>query len=505
MRPLSPERRLGEYLLASRVSETATTVSWIAEQESVGRRVLVEELHPDQEDQRAAFLADVRAKAAVEHPLVGSVYEAVNEPDHCYAAYELLTGATLQDRLLAREPFEPARLAHILRRICDAQLQHEALGQACSPLDPSAIHVDDHGVVRLQNLARAGARDPDRSAHDVAALGAALVPLVADGRPGATRMLTLLGWMRGEQIAAPLTWEQVRDYCNQIEQQLSAPVTTTAPTQRAAAGRGMPTAGWLAIAGVIALAVVLLLALQMRSSRPKPARPAASLPDAVLIPAGRHPTPDGTREPLERFRIACFEVTIGQYAEFLETLNTLTAAGRERTFDHEDQPATKTSHLPDDWESLIAAARAGTAWNGRPVSLDHPVVGVDWWDASAYAEWKQGRLPTQEEWFAALSRDVEVPAAIPPSPWVSVASATNDRTPLGLLGMAGSVAEWTRRPAVNPANPLGERKWLVIGGSFLRPGTNALTREWLDDRSIRRPDLGFRLVFDAPPEKSKED
>ena len=61
--------------------------------------------------------------------------------------------------------------------------------------------------------------------------------------------------------------------------------------------------------------------------------------------------------------------------------------------------------------------------------------------------------------------------------------------------MAGSVCEWTRRPTVNPANPLGERQWVIVGGSFLKPGSNALTREWTDNRSLRRRDLGFRVVL----------
>ena len=34
-----------------------------------------------------------------------------------------------------------------------------------------------------------------------------------------------------------------------------------------------------------------------------------------------------------------------------------------------------------------------------------------------------------------------------------------------------------------------------IGGSYLKPGSNALTREWTADRSLRRPDLGFRVVL----------
>ena len=113
------------------------------------------------------------------------------------------------------------------------------------------------------------------------------------------------------------------------------------------------------------------------------------------------------------------------------------------------------------------------------------------------AEWKKARLPTQEEWFAALNREVKTPAAIPPGPWAPVTSQATDRTPAGLLGMAGSVCEWTSKPAPNPTNPLGEKLWVIIGGSYQKPGSNALTREWTADRTLRRPDLGFRVVFDA--------
>jgi formylglycine-generating enzyme required for sulfatase activity len=121
---------------------------------------------------------------------------------------------------------------------------------------------------------------------------------------------------------------------------------------------------------------------------------------------------------------------------------------------------------------------------------------VDWWDAAAYAEWKHARLPSQEEWFAALKAGAADPAALKASSWAPLTTASPDRTANGLLGMAGSVCEWTNGQSANPANPLGEQKWVVIGGSYLKPGSNALTREWVDDRSLRRADLGFRVVFE---------
>jgi formylglycine-generating enzyme required for sulfatase activity len=496
MIPALADRHLGEYRLVELLAETPLARSWLAEQVSVSRRVLVDELKPDQAQQQDAFLADVRAKAAVEHPLIGSVYEAVAEPGLCYFAHELLAGTTLADRSKAAETFLPARLAHLLRRVSEAQLQQETMGQATEPLGLQHLHLDDQGVLRLDNLAIAGPRALKQSARDIVYLGHALRPMVAAGQPGTNRMLTLLCWMRGEGLDAPLNWDQTRDLCGQIEQQLAHPPPPATPTQ--AATRRKKTAGAVALTtiGLLVLVVALVWVPRLRSKTP-PAHARPPLPEAVLIPAGKHPTPDGTEEDLKAFWIAAHEVTIGQYADFLETLETLAKDHRERTFDHENQPPDKSSHLPDGWPALLAAAKSNGTWHACPVTLDSPVVGVDWWDATAYAEWKQVRLATQEEWFAALRQGLAEPATLKPADWLPVTTPTADRTPNGLLGMAGSVCEWTRHPAVNPSNPLGERKWVIVGGSSLKPGSNALTREWTDDRSLRRPDLGFRIVSDA--------
>jgi Sulfatase-modifying factor enzyme 1 len=490
------DRLLGEYRLKELLDENSLSKTWLAEQVSVARLVLVDELRPDQSANKEIFLADVRAKAAVDHPLIGSVYEAVDEPGVCFYAHELLPGVTLAQRLRAGEPFPPGRLAHLLRRVAEAHLQHEVLEQSTSPMDLDAVYQDEHGVIRLKNLAIAGPRTEDQSVRDIVHFGNVLVPLVADGQPGATRVLTLLGWMRGDGLDAPITWGQTRDFCMQIEHQLADPLSILTPTKHGTrAGKKQPVA-LIAIATGAVLLGIVIAAVKMRPPVP-PAPPRAALPEAVTIAAGKHPTPDGFDETFPAFRISANEITIGQYAEFLDTLEVLAKDQREKTFDPSNQPPAKVSHEPTDWPALHAAAKTNGTWQNQQVTLDSPVVGVDWWDAAAYAEWKKARLPTQEEWFAALSVDVQVPAALQPGPFAPVTAATTDRTPAGLIGMAGSVCEWTSKPAPNPANPLGEKLWVLIGGSYLKPGSNALTREWTADRALRRPDLGFRVVFDA--------
>lgn len=486
-------RHLGDYLLIERLVETPLITTWLAEQVSVGRRVLVDELDPQRASRSAAFLADIRAKAAVDHPHVGTVYEAVIERDLCFYAHELLPGATFEDRRLAGETFLPIRLAYLLRRIAEANLYHESHNFATSQLTLDSIHLDDQNVVRLKNLVVAGARTPDQSVRDIKRLGESLRHLVADGQPGTTRIHSVLGWMRGEGVVDPIGWQDVKTFCDQIEEQLTGPLSNISPPHGKIGAVKRKPILFIACLTAVALAAIAIIAFKANPPAPK-APPRLPLPDAVQIPEGTYPTPDGTREMVRAFSISANETTIGQYAEFLDALAILGQSKREKLFDVEGQPEKKTGHQPDDWDALHAAAKASGTWNGKRVTLDSPVVGVDWWDAMAYAEWKQGRLPTQEEWFAALRQSVEKPSALPIGNWQPVTEKTLDRTPSGLIGMAGSVAEWIRRPAPNPSNPLGESLRVIIGGSYLKPAQGALTREWTEDRSLRRPDLGFRII-----------
>ncbi len=45
-----------------------------------------------------------------------------------------------------------------------------------------------------------------------------------------------------------------------------------------------------------------------------------------------------------------------------------------------------------------------------PQQEDHPVVGVSWYEAAAYARWVGKRLPTDAEWVKAASWPVSVSA-----------------------------------------------------------------------------------------------
>ena len=75
------------------------------------------------------------------------------------------------------------------------------------------------------------------------------------------------------------------------------------------------------------------------------------------------------------------EVTNSEYLKFLEYMNS----NGDHSRCHQDEPSNK-NHTP----AYLKDAALNAA--------DQPVVGVDWYDAYAFAAWSGVRLPTETEW-----------------------------------------------------------------------------------------------------------
>lgn len=112
----------------------------------------------------------------------------------------------------------------------------------------------------------------------------------------------------------------------------------------------------------------------------------------------------GEMQLIGDFSIDRTEVTVGQFARFVETTGLITKA--ERT--------GGGLVFASGWEQ-----KAGWTWRspfGKPARDDEPVVHVTFDEAQAYCRWAGKRLPSDEEWTEAAFTERR---PSPPSPLIS--------------------------------------------------------------------------------------
>jgi iron(II)-dependent oxidoreductase len=162
------------------------------------------------------------------------------------------------------------------------------------------------------------------------------------------------------------------------------------------------------------------------------------------------------------FKIARVPVTNGEYARFVEE------GGYERREFWGEEGWSRREK--EDWTHPLYWQRKTGDWLARrmfdeaPLEVEHPVTGVSWYEAEAYARFACKRLPTEAEWEKAASWDEER-AVKRRFAWGDEApdeSRSNFQmnlwgtTPVGrfpagvsargCLDMTGNVWEWTSTP-----------------------------------------------------------
>jgi formylglycine-generating enzyme required for sulfatase activity len=152
---------------------------------------------------------------------------------------------------------------------------------------------------------------------------------------------------------------------------------------------------------------------------------------------------------------------------------------------------------------------------------NHPRTDIDWSEARSYCRYMGKALPSFEQWQKALRGGLVLPDGTNPFPrrtypwgdpgaWHSVAielaesvpvgSYPDDRSPYGVMDLAGNVEEWLSDD-LSSDKDVRRRQRAVAGGDWRYP-TRENLREYIVDRNARSPRLrvyllGFRCVLNT--------
>jgi iron(II)-dependent oxidoreductase len=209
-----------------------------------------------------------------------------------------------------------------------------------------------------------------------------------------------------------------------------------------------------------------------------------------------------------------FCVTNEQYAQFIdgggyEQLEFWHEEALPALLDFVDQTGAPGPRYWQDGQYPAAEAR-------------FPVVGISWYEASAYARWVGKRLPTDAEWTKAGAWPVESsPGRVAQRryPWgesfdvrrahlygsgkagpVAVDEYPSGVSVGGIHQLIGNVWEWTSTPLVELGDPtlhISESVISIRGGAYDTYFENQATCHFQSGELplSRRPNIGFRLAL----------
>ncbi len=225
-----------------------------------------------------------------------------------------------------------------------------------------------------------------------------------------------------------------------------------------------------------------------------------------MLPPGMEHVPAGTdemtmpgleslgKEPVPAFLLDRDPVTNREYKEFVDAGGYEDPGFWREPFRDGDGTLSHAEAMARFTDTVGRPGPAG--WelgDAPPGKADHPVTGVSWFEAAAYAAWAGKRLPTVFHWNRAampFAASQVVPAANLAGKDTVPVGSTASVNRFGVRDLAGNVREWAR----NEVNPDGQR--FILGGGWNDP-EYAFADAYAQSPWDRSQTNGFRCMREA--------
>jgi len=527
---IGPGTRVGEYILREKVGEGGFGAVWKATHHAWPDRVVAVKIPTDK-----GLIDQLRKEAEIQHALeslddahIVKTLGLDTMHDPPYFVMEFVEGESLRAVLKKRDRLDLEKVLDWSEQILLALDHAHGAGVVHMDLKPENILVAGDGGLKLMDFGLGYRPDPeelsvllssqlDDAFNEVGGTLEYMAPEIKKGcAPDARADLYAFGVILFEMLTGerPLPGDRPSDLNGAVPKRLDRVFRNCYARVEKRYGSAEE---------ILAELRPMREPPEAPAEHEAPASPAPYLlagqapPGMVHIPAGTFTLGEGERGDrcpaqsrfLEGFHIDLLPVT---HADFLRFVR---AGGYETE-------AFWVTVLSDVEKYVDATGKPGPkSWsNGRPPAGKdrHPVSGVCFHEASAYARWASKRLPSEEEWEKAAkgttsnlypwgprfetklcnTREAEVGGTTPAGRYRKGAS------PFGVLDMAGNVLEWTDSfykayPGNEEENSyFGEFYRVLRGGSwyFKAEAARVTVRHYL------RPDLrldyvGFRCIVDA--------
>ena len=536
---------LGSYRIEAKIGNSSQGGIYRAIQTNMGRHVrfyTLDRIRSQDPAEIQQFIANASVKANVSHPSIFAVYEAGESAGIYFYSCEYIPCRSLGQLREAGLSLDENTALQVMKVVSDVMGYFAREKITHNLISENAILLDQHQRPRVANIATYEARQETGPGAEMSELGtiiASVLPENARSLGGRDLAVSLAAGNTGTYPG----WSALVRGIEALEPKIAPEDAYKLDAQERAAIRMVEEAKKRRKKNMIINTVISLslLAAALGSVwwfllRQKGGS-ARAFDRMIPIPAGEFIYQNGEKVTLPGFYIDEYEVTIGQYARFLEDIKA--NPEKLKTIEHPDQPKGKP-HIPEGWADMteldppmpgyFARAKQWGKYKDAALDVNSPVFGLDWYDAYAYAKWKGRRLPTEKEWEKAArgTKGLIYPWGNEDQPkWVNSGNDTNrdpkkggeidgqdawspvdamprDESPFGVVGMAGNVSEWTASLDVDPK--MSSAKVPVIrGGNWRTPKDYTLDRRVLKLTELQTDEaLGFRTASDTPPDKTSQ-